>query len=54
VRFLLQDGVVLAVDGRVEADGEDVLVVLRQDAWVDDVAVVAGLAGVDVDAADDS
>lgn len=44
----------MAVDGRVDADAEDVLVVLRQCAGRDDVTPVGGLAGVDVDDGDDT
>lgn len=45
----------MPVHGRVDAHGEDVLMVLRQDARPHDVAVVALLlARVDVDDADDA
>lgn len=50
----LDDGVAVAVDGRVDADGEDVLVVLGQNTWADDVAVVGLFAWVDVDDGDDA
>lgn len=44
----------MAVDGWVDAEAENVLVVLRQGARVNDVAVVAGFVRVDVDHADDA
>ena len=44
----------MAVDGGVHADGEEVLVVLGEGAWGDDVAVRRRLALVDVDNRDDS
>lgn len=54
VRLLLDDGVGMTIDGRVDARAEDVLVVLGERTRVDDVAVVALLAWVDVDDADDA
>lgn len=44
----------MAFDRGVDPHCENVLVVLGEDAGIDHVAVVAGLARVDVDAADDT
>lgn len=54
VGFLNQDGIAVTIDGRVDAHAEEVLVVLRQDAGPDDIAVVALLAWIDVDNTDDA
>lgn len=53
-RVFLDNSVAVAVDGRVDADGEDVLMVLSQHTWADDVAVVGLFAWVDVDDGDDA
>ncbi|KAF4506524.1 hypothetical protein G6O67_006601 [Ophiocordyceps sinensis] len=47
--LLLHERVAMAVDGGIDADAEQVLVVLRQGARADDVAPGRRLAGVDVD-----
>lgn len=44
----------MTVDSRVNSHSEDVLVVLREYPRVDDVTIIARLAWVDVDTADDS
>lgn len=54
VGFFCDDCVAVTIDCRVNAESEDVLMVLGEYTRVDDVAVVAGLAGVDVDTADDT
>ena len=51
---LPHDGIALPVNGRVNTDGKDVLVVLGEGAGRDYIAVGAGLAGVDVDDGDDA
>lgn len=47
----MNDCVLLAVNGCVNSNGEDVLMVLCKDTRVDDIAVVAGFARINVDAA---
>lgn len=54
MRFLLHDGILLSVDGWIDAYGEDMLMVLCQNAWIDDVSVVAGFAWINIDAAHDA
>ena len=49
VGFFEDDGVGVAVNRGVDADAENVLVVLGEDTGVDDVAVGRGFSGVDVD-----
>lgn len=44
----------MSIDGWVDSDAEDVLVVLCEGSWVDHVAPGAGLAWVDVDDGDDT
>lgn len=38
VRFVIDKSVLVAVNGRVDSEGEDVLMVRSKDAWVDDSA----------------
>jgi len=54
VGFFCDDCVAVTIDCRINAESEDMLMVLGEYTRVDDVAVVAGLAGVDVDTADDT
>lgn len=42
------DGVFVAIDGGVNANGEEMLVVLGESAWGDNIAVGRSLAFVDV------
>lgn len=44
----------MAIDGRIDSNGEDVLVILRKHTWVHNIAVVTRLARIDVDTADDA
>ncbi len=41
VAFFNDNGVVLSVNGGIRSNGEDVLVVLREDTWRNDVSVLA-------------
>jgi hypothetical protein len=52
--LVLYDGVFMSIYGWVDSDAEDVLVVLCEGSWVDNVAPGAGLAWVDVDDGDDA
>lgn len=52
--FLHYHCIVGTVNGRIHSHSEDVLVILRESARRDDIAVVGGFAGVDVDHGDDS
>lgn len=52
--LFLDDGVVPSIDCGIDAYGENVLMVLREDTRGDDVTIIARLAGVDVDAADNT
>jgi len=47
--FFHNDGVVMSVDGRIDAHAENVLVILGQHPATNDVAVLAGLAWIDID-----
>ena len=54
MRFFLDHSVEMAIDGWIDAESEDVLMVLGQHARTDYVAVIAGLASIDVDRADNT
>lgn len=54
VGFFGYDCVGVAIDGRVNAESKDVLVVLSQHARVNHISIVGTFARVDVDARDDS
>lgn len=47
----MHHGILLSVDGWIDAYGEDVLMVLCHDAWIDDIPVVAGFTWINVDTA---
>jgi hypothetical protein len=44
----------MTIDCRVNTHGEDVLMVLGKNTWVDHVSVLADLSGIDVDAGNNS
>ena len=54
MRLFLDDSVCMAIDSRVDAEREDVLMVLSQDAGADDISVIASLSSIDVDRADNA
>ena len=54
MRLFGDDCIVMAIDGGINAESKDVLMVLSQNTWVDYVSVVGGLASVNVDTADDA
>lgn len=54
MRFFGDNGVVVSINGGINAEGKDVLMILSQHARVNHVSVVGGLASVNVDTADDS
>lgn len=48
VRLLHHDGIILPINSRIDADAENMLVVLRKDAATNDVAVLADFASINV------
>lgn len=54
MRLLLDDSIRMTVDGRIDPECEDMLVVLSQYTRTNNIAVVTGLSRIDINAADDS
>jgi hypothetical protein len=50
----LNDSIRVTIDSGINTHGEDVLMVLGKNSWVDHVSVLANLSGIDIDAGNNS